>query len=309
MDPIELIEQGKVKRFFRATKKLNAPNIVSHVTQRAAGKEPLFLEKDDYLSMLVLLKETSQDFSLEMYSFCLMPNHIHLLFSTKESNLYDAMRELFSRYAMKFNKKYERKGHLFAGPYRQAVCMDDSYLLAASIYIHLNPVKAGMVKNPQDYRWSSCRLFYMDDSSASFLVPDFILGLLSGSANESKKIYRELLENGRGIEMDMVFEQKDAIENFQAKIKAISPYIFRHAAHKKHVAKITGLDLLPMGELEERIEIMKKSNKNNHTRPESRKAKRYLIEQLISRGFSRNEIAERLGVSRKTIYNILTSIR
>ena len=71
-----------------------------------------------------------------------MPNHVHLLLSPTESNLYDAMRDVFARYAMMFNRKYERKGHLFGGPYRQAVCLDDSYLLAASLYIHLNPVKA-----------------------------------------------------------------------------------------------------------------------------------------------------------------------
>jgi len=57
MDPIELIKQGKIKRFFRATKKLNAPGLVFHITQRATGKDPLFLEDGDYLFMLALMKE------------------------------------------------------------------------------------------------------------------------------------------------------------------------------------------------------------------------------------------------------------
>ncbi len=122
MDPLDLIRDGKIKRYFRATRKLNAPNMVSHITQRAAGKEPLFLEDGDYLTMLGLLKEIANKCILRIYAFCLMPNHIHLLLSPEEKNLYDAMRDLFSRYAMKFNRKYERKGHLFAGPYRQAVC-------------------------------------------------------------------------------------------------------------------------------------------------------------------------------------------
>ena len=123
MDPIDLIAQGKIKRYFRATQKLNTPHLISHITQRAAGKEPLFLEDDDYLFMITLLKEISQDYALRMYGFCLMPNHIHLLVSPQESNLYDSMRSMFSRYAMWFNRKYERKGHLFGGPYRQAVCL------------------------------------------------------------------------------------------------------------------------------------------------------------------------------------------
>jgi len=116
MDPIELIRAGKIQRYFRATKKLNVPNLVLHITQRAVGREPLFIEDDDYLGMLVFLKEVSERYALRMFAFCLMPNHLHLLFSPTAENLYDAMKFLFSRYAMSFNKKYERRGHLFAAP-------------------------------------------------------------------------------------------------------------------------------------------------------------------------------------------------
>ena len=91
MDPLELIRQGKIKRYFRATRKLNIPNMVSHITQRAAGKEPLFLENGDYLFMLGLLKEIANNHTLRIYAFCLMPNHIHILLSPEEENLYDAM--------------------------------------------------------------------------------------------------------------------------------------------------------------------------------------------------------------------------
>ncbi len=305
MDPVDLIRQGKIKRFFRATKKLNAPDLVSHITQRAAGKEPLFLENDDYLFMLGLLKEISYECSLDVYAFCLMPNHLHLLFGTKRNNLYDTMRDLFARYAKRFNRKYERKGHLFAGRYRQAVCLDDGYLLAASLYIHLNPVKAGLEKSPQNYRWSSCRLYYNDDAPESFLNPSVILDLLSKSNHERKKIYRDLLAKGRGLDMDRVFEEKDAIGSFQSKIAVMFPSIFRHVAQKKHIAKTTGIDLLSMDELERRITLI--INKP-YTEPESKKAKKYLIEQLIARGYKRDEISERLRLSRKTIYNILKSL-
>jgi len=75
MDPAELIRQGKIKRYFRATKKLNVSGLVFHITQRAAGKEPLFVEDKDYLFMLGLLKEIVGKYSLAMYAFCLMPNH------------------------------------------------------------------------------------------------------------------------------------------------------------------------------------------------------------------------------------------
>lgn len=303
MNPLELIRDGKIKRYFRATRKLNAPNMVSHITQRAAGKEPLFLEDGDYLSMLGFLKEIANNCMLRIYAFCLMPNHIHLLLSPEEKNLYDAMRDLFSRYAMKFNRKYERKGHLFAGPYRQAVCLDDSYLLAVSLYIHLNPVKAGFVSNPQNYRWSSCRLYYEDNAPKSFIDPDFILRLLSDSEIGNKEKYRVLLNQGREPVTLNVLEQEDAIERFQSKLFSMFPSIFKMVGKKRQLAELLGIDLPTMEQIEKQIENVE--NENYNSMPESRKAKKYLIEQLISRGYKRSEIADKIGVSRKTVYNIL----
>jgi len=69
MDPIELIEKGKTKRFFRSRKKLTSPGLIYHITQRAAGKEPLFLEKDDYMAMLALLKDICEDHNIECMPF------------------------------------------------------------------------------------------------------------------------------------------------------------------------------------------------------------------------------------------------
>jgi putative transposase len=73
MDPLDLIRQGKVKRFFRATRKITAPKVISHLTQRAAGREPLFLEDDDYLFMLANVKDVAGKRGLAVYAFCLYP--------------------------------------------------------------------------------------------------------------------------------------------------------------------------------------------------------------------------------------------
>jgi len=305
MDPLDLIEQGKISRYFRATRKLNTPNLVSHITQRAAGKDSLFLEDSDYLFMLGLLKEVAYNYSLTIYAFCLMANHIHLLFSPRKENLYDAMRDLFSRYAMRFNKKYERKGHLFGGPYRQALCFDDSYLLAASLYIHLNPVRAGLVDKPLGYRWSSCRLYCDQDAPKSFVDPSLILSLLPEPDVDRKRQYHLLLDKGSGSEKDHVLEQEDAIERFRKKLASLSPSIFSRSEQISKVATLAGLDILSLQELEKQIEGVQTSKYSRN--PETRKAKRYLIEQLIARGYQRQEIAEQLKVSPKTVYNILKS--
>ena len=302
MDPMDLIRAGRIRRFFRATKKLDAPNFVSHITQRAAGKEPLFLEDTDYLTMLGLMKEIAEKYALNIYAFCLMPNHLHLLLSPREPNLCDAMRSLFSRYAMRFNKKYERKGHLFGGPYRQAVCLEDSYLLAASLYIHQNPVRAGLATTPSDYRWSSCRLYCDDGAPDSFLDSGFVLELLARDNVTRKRRYRMLLKQGGGLDTGHVLEQENAIERFGSQLALMFPPLFKMVARQRHIARFSGIDLSDLSALDAQAAVCKSQFSG---RPRSDIAKKHLIEQLIARGYNRGEIARRLGISRKTVYNIL----
>jgi putative transposase len=297
MDFDELVANGKVKRIFRAKHKITIPNIVSHLTQRAAGKEPLFIEDADYLFMLAELKETAKKRSLDIYAFCLMPNHIHLLVSPREEELQEPMRDLFSRYAMRFNRKYMRKGHLFGGPYRQAVCLDDAYLLAASLYIHMNPVRAGLVEDPRDFRWSSVRVFCDPDAPKSFLKPGFILRLLSNDHNISKEVYLDMLMRSVTMEIGDPLEQGDSIERFKKALSRLFPSIFSDVGNRKHIAERTGISLLDDEQIEKRLAA--------DALPERMEAKRFLIQQLIARGYKRKEIAEKLNVSVKTIYNIL----
>jgi len=302
MDLDQLIQEGKVKRIFRAKQKMTLPHIVSHITQRAAGKDLLFIEDSDYLYMLSNIKEIAKSRSLDIYAFCLMPNHIHILLSPQRDELHEVMRDLFSRYAMMFNRKYERKGHLFAGPYRQAVCLDDSYLLAASLYIHMNPARAGLVSNPRNYRWSSVKLFYDQKAPRSFVKPDFILRLLGGNEAKQKKVYSDLLDKSVSLRTGDVIEQKEAVRYLRKALVKIFPTVFAGVRRKRQIAQRTGLDLLDEEELEQTIKASRSSGARS---PETKKGRRFLVEQLIARGYKRKDIAVMLGVSVKTVYNIL----
>lgn len=298
MDPLDLIRQGRVKRFFRATRKLTAPMLISHLTQRAAGKERLFIEDDDYLCMLSILKEIAKARDLAVYAFCLMPNHVHLLVRPEKGDLAEAMRDLFARYATRFNRKYQRRGHLFGGPYRQAVCLDEGYLLAVSLYIHNNPVRAGLSSSAASYRWSSAALYCRDDPPASFISSHFILGMLHGSRTGSEA-YRRLLRSSAGFDTGHVFERADAMDCFRDRLVEMFPRLFEGF---RKLRKVADLDLLDPEELEERI--VEERQRRVAGRPRTTEATRFLIEQLMARGFNRTEIAERLGICRKTVYNL-----
>jgi putative transposase len=303
MDLDELIQKGKVKRIFRAKRKLTVPDVVSHITQRAAGKGPLFLEDSDYLYMLANMKDVAKKRSLDVYAFCLMPTHVHFLISPRGDKLNAATRDLFSRYAMMFNRKYERKGHLFAGPYRQAVCLDDSYLLAASLYIHVNPVRAGVVTDPRGYRWSSVKLFHDPNAPQAFVKADFVLRLLGRDKQKRKKIYSDLLERSIPLSTGDVLEQVDAVTQLRRALARIFPAVFCSVGKKKQIAQLSGLELLDEEEIMETIMSMRDGGKR--MTPKTRKARRFLADQLIARGYKRQAIAAMFGVSVKTLYNTL----
>jgi putative transposase len=252
------------------------------------------------------MKEISNRQSLRIYAFCLMPNHVHLLLSPSRDDLHAGMRDLFSNYAKRFNRKYERKGHLFGGRYRQAVILDDSYLLAASLYVHLNPVKAGLIKSPSKYRWSSCRLYQEEDAPRAFVDPDFILGMLAeGNKVRAQKRYGDLLRRGRKIETQDILEQEDSIDRFRSRLDSVFSKFFGRSFGKGRIEMLSGLEVVSSEELERLIQETRDSKWQSG--PASREAKKYVATQLLARGYKKREIAQRLGISRKTLYNIIKS--
>lgn len=305
MDSVDLVAERKVKRFFRARRKLTRASVVSHITQRAAGKDPCFVEDDDFLRMLGFMKESVGKHAYRLYAFCLMRNHVHLLLQPTEGNLQDAMRDLFSRYAAYFNRKYERRGHLFGGPYRQAVCLDDAYLLAASLYIHLNPVNAGIVTVPAAYRWSSVRLFVEKDETLSFVEAGFVLRLLDDERVRALTKYDRMLQRGTRVPISYTGDSEDEVERFKETLARIFPKIFGRMVRDGPVARMAVGEVMSLEHIEKRIDETLAQYKRS--RPGSRPAMRFVIQQLVARGFKRREIAARLGVSRKTVYNLLNT--
>jgi len=292
-DVFDLIEQGKVKRYFRARNKCCFDGAISHVTQHASGTEPLFLEKFDYLYMIHLMKEILYKFKTKVLSFSLMLNHIHLLLKFLEADMPEAMKELFQHYAMYFNKKYERKGHVFSGAYRSALCFDENYLIAASLYMHYNPVRAKLVQNPIDYRWSSCALFLNDIKRDTFVDYKFILDILDVDIDKARLKYKKLLDSFPIDKMDDVFEHPDGLEIIAQMLKQQNEeWAVEHGLHGD-------------SDLDKKIQELKE--RGNLRGPQERQSRRFLIEQLKSRGFCMLDIAKKLGLSRQSVYSYLNN--
>ena len=132
-----------------------APGLPHHVTQRGNRRLQTFFGDDDYQAYLELMSEWCAKYKVQVWAYCLMPNHVHLVAvpETKESlNL--AIGEAHRRYTRRVNFREGWRGHLWQGRFSSFI-LDPNYLLACTRYVELNPVRAGMVKNPQSWRWSS----------------------------------------------------------------------------------------------------------------------------------------------------------
>ncbi|MFA6003377.1 MAG: transposase [Elusimicrobiota bacterium] len=130
-----------------------------HVLNRGNAHQDIFICDEDFQTFLDLLGDAAVRHDFSIHAYALMPNHYHIQIEAKRGELADGMRRIDGRYAQYFNKRHQRVGHVFQGRYKSLLIDKNSYYLTAHRYIHQNPVKAGLVRRPWDYEWSSCREF------------------------------------------------------------------------------------------------------------------------------------------------------
>ena len=167
------------------------PDLPYHVVQRGNNREPCFIEPEDYQFYLDLWKQLSKRYGVSVHGFCLMTNHIHFLVTPAgQTSISNAMKVIGSRYAQYINRKYKRTGTSWEGRHRSSLVQSDRYLLTCMRYIELNPVRAGMVKRPEEYQWSSYGVNAWGDQS--WLTPHAEYLGLGGNASARNHAYREL---------------------------------------------------------------------------------------------------------------------
>lgn len=167
-----------------------------HVLSRGNNRQTIFPKLSDYKDFLTCLKATNEQYPFLLYAYVLMPNHFHLLLEAKEIPLSRVMLSLLTRYVKLFNLRHQRVGHLFQSRYKAILCQKDTYLLELVRYLHLNPVRVGLVNSPGEWVWSSHREYLGIAKSGLKLETGFVLGQFGKDLDSVRKSFADFVHQG-----------------------------------------------------------------------------------------------------------------
>ncbi len=174
--------------------RMDYPDTFYHVLSRGNERRAIFRDKQDYEKFIDLISRMVERFDLDVHAYVLMNNHYHLLLRTRLGNLSKAIQWLGLSYSIWFNRKHKRAGHLFQGRFKSFVIENERYFVAMCLYIHRNPVRAGIVNNPLDYPWSSYPSYMRVKKKGDWLTTSLILGMFS---NKKQFVKEQLAYAGK----------------------------------------------------------------------------------------------------------------
>jgi len=154
---------------------------------RGNSGRDIFLDDEDRQKFLNTLTNKKKDNEFILYAYCLMDNHVHLVLKENKDNISHIMKRINTVYAIYFNKKYQQSGHFFQDRFKSEVIEGEPYLLAAIRYIHNNPLKARLVKVPEDYKWSSYSE-YLNNQTRMIITED-VLRLFSKNLPKALSLF------------------------------------------------------------------------------------------------------------------------
>jgi REP element-mobilizing transposase RayT len=182
------------------------PGSIHHIVARGNGRMPVFIDDADAAHFLEVLAEAVMRYDLVCYAYCLMPNHYHLLVETRQARLSAGMRHLNGVFAQWWNRRHDHVGHVFQGRFKSQLVGEEAYFLAVCRYITLNPVRAGLVEDPLEWRWSS------HGAVVGHLPPPAGLGLLSllrrfgTRLDEARRNYGRLIDGPAGADAPAIMQ-------------------------------------------------------------------------------------------------------
>lgn len=199
-----------------------------HIFNRGINKQSIFLAPEDFHFFLKKLEKVKEKYDFSLYALCIMPNHFHLSIQTKKDPISKIMSSIATSYSMYFNRTYNHYGPVFQNRYKSILVENDSYFLKLSQYIYLNPVKAGLVKDPILYQYSSIREA-LGEEPPRFLDKD--ITRLVGDNHKARNSYKNFLYSGIEedlSEIEQLFEKEEAV---------LGSNRFSTLAQKKHLRR------------------------------------------------------------------------
>ncbi|MCG8429943.1 MAG: transposase, partial [Candidatus Omnitrophica bacterium] len=181
--------------------RLDAPDTLHHVIIRGIEKGDIVRDDEDRKEFLRRMGELAKDTGTSMYAFALMTNHAHILLKSGKQGLSTFMRRLLSGYAQYYNRRHQRVGHLFQNRYKSIICEEDAYFDKLVAYIHLNPLRAGLVNSFKElalYPWCGHAVM-MQKVLYPWLDSDYVLSFFGDTEGKARKAYLEYLEDEKGI--------------------------------------------------------------------------------------------------------------
>ena len=179
--------------------RIHVPGVVYHVFARGVGGQDIVSSQEDWHELQALIAELAQACDIRLYAFCLMTNHYHLLLEVGSVSLSKFMQRVQTSWSRRFNIDRGRWGHVFQDRFKHRVCDSDAYFKWLLRYIHFNPVKEGLAKRPEDWRWSSYRQ-YIGTESSGICEVDWPLSLFSEDGGRATEAFIAFVEAGRGEE-------------------------------------------------------------------------------------------------------------
>jgi len=178
--------------------RLDLPGLLQHVMVRGIEQRDIFIDDEDRRLFLERFLRLLVDTGTKCYAWSLMSNHFHLLVVTSHCSLGHFMRRLLTGYAVTFNRRHGRVGHLFQNRYKSIVCEEETYLLELTRYIHLNPLRAGLVKSMNEldrYPWSGHAVLLGTGKKEGFATGE-VLCRFGRNRTEARRRYREFVADG-----------------------------------------------------------------------------------------------------------------
>jgi len=178
--------------------RIDAPGALHHIIVRGINRKKIFFDDPDRDDFLDRLGDILSDTKTPCFAWAFMTNHLHLILRTGTAPIATVMRRLLTGYAVSFNRRHRRHGHLFQNRYKSILCQEDPYLLELVRYIHLNPLRAGIVEGLKELNtYPYCgHNALMGKTEPGFQDVDYILNLFGGKVPEARRLYLEFVKKG-----------------------------------------------------------------------------------------------------------------